>query len=162
MTANNDFRSGTIVKPQQRISAEQIEIIHRSSMAILDDPGVICFNEEAADLFAASGCPVKKQEGLQQSWQVRIPERVIGQAIESVPTEVVLGARNPQNRLKMHPFRAIGLDRSGRWPRAGTVQPRRSRASHSRCTPSKGAVLPVTASRTCWQLVTACSVTSSG
>ena len=98
----NGYRPGTIVNPQKRISDEQVKILHKASMEILDDPGIVCFNEEAADYLDKAGCKVKKDENWpQKAWQVRIPENTVMGAVESAPETVVLGARDPGNRLHL-------------------------------------------------------------
>ena len=47
-------RNGVLVKPYYRLNEEQVERIHRASLSILLDPGIICFNRDAAEIFGDS------------------------------------------------------------------------------------------------------------
>jgi len=92
------FRPGSLVNPVPRIDQEQITFFHKSSIEILDDPGILCFNEEAVSLFDRAGCPTARSQ-TDKAWSVRIPERVVLDAVKTAPSKVVLGARNPENKL---------------------------------------------------------------
>ena len=94
-----DYRSGTLVKPQLRIDEEQIEALHQASLSLLDDPGVICFNEQAADLLNKAGCRLSPEKGETAVWRIKFPADVVMKALENVPNQVVLGARDPEKRL---------------------------------------------------------------
>ncbi|UCD08850.1 MAG: trimethylamine methyltransferase family protein [Dehalococcoidales bacterium] len=93
-------RKGVLVVPYERLNREQIERVHRASMDILKDPGITCFNKDAAEIFAASGTEVTeiKTEG-NPHWNLSIPEKVVMDAAENAPTAVKLGARNEENGL---------------------------------------------------------------
>jgi len=69
-------------------------------MDILRDPGITCFNKDAAEVFAAFGAEISevKAEGPSR-WTLSIPEKVIMDAVESAPAKVKLGARNEDNCL---------------------------------------------------------------
>jgi trimethylamine--corrinoid protein Co-methyltransferase len=85
------------------LSQAQVAQIHRASIQILSDPGLTCFNRAAADLFDGSGAKVESIAGSDHpTWRVRIPEKVVVDALESAPKTVTLGARNPDNALVMH------------------------------------------------------------
>ena len=90
-------RRGILVKPYERISQEQVEQIHNASMQILKDPGIICYNSEAAHIFHAHGAEVIPS-GL-DCWLLKIPEKVVLAAIEAAPKIIKLGARNEENSL---------------------------------------------------------------
>jgi trimethylamine--corrinoid protein Co-methyltransferase len=93
-------RQGVIVEPYQRLNQEQIERIHQASLDILADPGVICFNREAAEVYGDSGAEVTPVEGEgAPRWLVRIPEKVVSQTLQAVPKVVKLGARDEDNCL---------------------------------------------------------------
>ncbi|MBD3391180.1 MAG: hypothetical protein GF418_03920 [Chitinivibrionales bacterium] len=92
------FRPGTMVKPHERIDRSQRDAIHQSSMALLGDPGITCPNEQAVDLFEKGGCGITKGAG-GDGWTVRIPEKVIRNTLDTVPSRIVLGAREPCNAL---------------------------------------------------------------
>ena len=58
----NTFRDGNIVKPYERLNQDQLGELHRTSMAILQDPGIWCYNRRAAELFEANGAEVVLEE----------------------------------------------------------------------------------------------------
>jgi len=95
--SRNGYRTGTLVKPQDRLSPEQVKTVHRASMEMLDDPGILCFNMKAAQFLANSDCKVSKEkEGI---WRIQVPEKAVMLAAANAPKKVVLGARNPENKL---------------------------------------------------------------
>lgn len=83
--------------PYERISQGEIESIDRASGRILGDIGFTCFSREAVEIFREKGCPVAPKDD--RSWSVKIPSRVLDDALASVPSKVVLGARKPENAL---------------------------------------------------------------
>jgi trimethylamine--corrinoid protein Co-methyltransferase len=93
-------REGVLVEPYQRLNVEQVEEIHQASLALLTDPGVICFNREAAETFGDHGAELTpiQQEGAAQ-WLLKIPERVISETLQAAPKVVKLGARDEDNCL---------------------------------------------------------------
>jgi len=96
-------REGILVdKPYERLTKEQVELIHQVSMQILTDPGLISFNREAVDILHGHGAAVEPIAGDHQSWQVKIPEQLVLNALDNAPKTVKLGARNPGNTLIMH------------------------------------------------------------
>jgi len=91
-------REGVLVRrPHRRLSDEQVRLIDGVSRDLLQDPGLLCYNREAAELFAAAGARVEPADGA--CVRVRIPPAVIDRALASAPSRVVLGARDPANRL---------------------------------------------------------------
>ncbi|MBD3335357.1 MAG: hypothetical protein GF355_07555 [Candidatus Eisenbacteria bacterium] len=92
------FRPGVLVEPSQRLSADQIRMLHEGSLQILQDPGILCFNDEAAGIFDGAGCAVSR-DGRDGPWRVALPADVVEQALEASPSRVVLGARGPCDRL---------------------------------------------------------------
>lgn len=98
----SDFRKGNIVKPYERLDLKQIVNIHEATIAILDDPGFWCFNQRAAKLFEenGAGCVYEEQNGT-PCWRIRLSRDLINNAISQAPSKVILGARDPQNRLEL-------------------------------------------------------------
>ena len=93
-------RAGVVVAPYTRLNLEQVEQIHQASLSILTSPGIICFNRSAAELFGDFGAEVTPAEaGEANSWQVRIPERLVTEALQTAPKVVKLGARDENNSL---------------------------------------------------------------
>ncbi len=96
-------REGILVQaPYRRMTDEQVKQVHHASMELLTDPGVLCFNREAADIFQASGAEVTPVPDSETNcWLLKIPEALVLKAIESAPKTVKLGARNEDNSLIM-------------------------------------------------------------
>ena len=96
-------RKGILVdRPYERLKSGQVELIHQASMQILSDPGLVSFNREAVDILHSHGAGVESIAGDHQSWQVKIPEKLVLKALDTAPKTVKLGARNPDNTLVMH------------------------------------------------------------
>ncbi len=97
-------REGVLVQnPHERMSKAQVLQIHGASIQILDDPGLVCFNRAAAEVFRGSGAKVEPVSGSDHpTWLVRIPEKVVADALDAAPKTVKLGARNPDNALVMN------------------------------------------------------------
>ena len=93
-------RQGVLVKPYHRLKLDQVEQLHQASLAILTDPGVLCFNRNAAEIFGDQGAEVLPihQEGA-ACWLLKIPEKVITDALQATPKVVKLGARSENNCL---------------------------------------------------------------
>jgi len=95
-------RNGILVsRPYERLHKEQVELIHRASMQILTDPGLLSFNREAVDILASHGAVVKSVSGAHESWHVTMSEELVLKALKTAPKTVTLGARNPDNALVM-------------------------------------------------------------
>ena len=97
-------REGILIsKPLTRMTQAHVERIHRASMDILMDPGLICFNKQAAEIFQSNGAEVATVTPADHpTWTVKIPEKLITKALDSAPKTVKLGARNPDNALIMN------------------------------------------------------------
>ena len=93
-------REGVLVAPYVRLNLEQVEQIHQASLSILTSPGMIFFNRSAAELFGDFGAEVIPAEpGEANSWLVKIPERLVTEALQTAPKVVKLGARDEKNCL---------------------------------------------------------------
>jgi trimethylamine--corrinoid protein Co-methyltransferase len=96
----DEFRKGNIVQPYERLDRDQLKTLHNASMAILADPGIRCFNKLAADVFGKHGAQVSEMaDSDAPCWEIKIPEKLITDAISKAPSRIVLGARDPKNRL---------------------------------------------------------------
>jgi trimethylamine---corrinoid protein Co-methyltransferase len=89
-------REGVLVQPQRRLSDEQIRLIDGVSRELLEDPGLGCYNVQAAELLRSAGARVEDAGDCQR---VRLPARLVDRALDTAPSTVVLGAREPSNRL---------------------------------------------------------------
>ena len=93
-------REGVLVVPYQRLNEDQIKRIHKASMDILLNQGISCYNKDGAEYFASAGADVSVVEsGTDTHWQLKIPEKIIMDAVESAPQTVKLGARDEDNSL---------------------------------------------------------------
>ncbi|MBT8341882.1 MAG: hypothetical protein HKP58_16190 [Desulfatitalea sp.] len=96
------FRQGTIVNPYERLNSDQIQHLHRASLAILAEPGIWCYSQRAADLFASAGAKVSETtEHGQPVWRVSLPAGLVEEAVAKTPSSFILGARDPANRLML-------------------------------------------------------------
>ena len=91
-------RDGILVHSvYERLNREQLERIHGASMEILRRPGILCYNKEAADIFAQHGAEVTVNPS--GGWLLSIPESIITDALSTAPKVVKLGARREENCL---------------------------------------------------------------
>ena len=110
-------REGIIVEhPYERLAGEQVKTIHRASLEILRDPGLICFNGRAADIFAAAGAdvaslPIVAAEPVDDVFAVVGPVRdaVVGRGgpgrgrARAIGRAAVPGAPEPRQRIRLGP-----------------------------------------------------------
>ena len=89
-------REGVVVSPECRLSENQVKLIDGVSRDLLQDPGLLCYNEEATNLFQEAGAKV---EDAGPCARIRIPSAIIDKTLETAPSVMVLGARDPDNRL---------------------------------------------------------------
>jgi len=89
-------REGTLVRPETRLSEEQIRLIDGMSRKLLYEPGLLCFNEATVEIFKQAGAIIEPEH---QCARIRIPESILDRVLASAPSRIVLGARNPDNRL---------------------------------------------------------------
>lgn len=89
-------RQGLLVQPQKRLTDDAIRMIDGVSRELLEDPGLWCYNAEAGELFKRAGARVAAAD---DCLRVRVPAALVDRALDSAPSRVVLGAREPENRL---------------------------------------------------------------
>jgi trimethylamine--corrinoid protein Co-methyltransferase len=89
-------REGILVKPHRRLSATQVQLIDEVSRQLLENPGLLSSDGTVAQILQKAGA---KTEDAGSSIRIRIPSSVIDKALQSAPARIVLGARNPDNRL---------------------------------------------------------------
>jgi trimethylamine--corrinoid protein Co-methyltransferase len=96
----SEYRKGTIVHPYERLDADQIKHLDWASLSILSNPGIWCYSERAAGLFADAGAKVRQEsEHDQPVWRISFPADLVREAVAKAPSRFVLGARDPKNRL---------------------------------------------------------------
>jgi trimethylamine--corrinoid protein Co-methyltransferase len=89
-------RQGVLVTPHHRLSDNQINLVDEVSRELLRDPGLLCGHQEVAEIFKKAGAKIEEAE---KGVRIRIPADLIDKALKSAPSKIVLGARNPDNRL---------------------------------------------------------------
>jgi trimethylamine--corrinoid protein Co-methyltransferase len=89
-------REGVLVSPHYRLSDTQVRLVDEVSRDLLQDPGLLCYNAQAVEFFKRAGAKV---ESAGDCMRLRIPSAVINKALDTRPSRIVLGARNPDNRL---------------------------------------------------------------
>ena len=89
-------REGVVVKPYTRLPDADIRRVDEVSRTLLESEGLLCFNETAAGVFRDAGAVV---DAAGPCPRVKIPAALVDRALETAPSTVVLGARNPDNRL---------------------------------------------------------------
>lgn len=100
MINQQEFRQGIVVSPYHRLNPQQVELLDRTSLDILRDPGIWCYNRRAADLFHKHGAAVTEQTDQKgHLWRISLPSELVKKAVSKAPSQFVLGARDPANRL---------------------------------------------------------------
>jgi trimethylamine--corrinoid protein Co-methyltransferase len=89
-------RAGTVVSPHCRLSEAQVRLVDETSRRLLEDPGLISFSPEAVQLFKDAGAKIDEEDGRPR---IQIPSSLIDKYLKTAPGTVVLGARDPDNRL---------------------------------------------------------------
>ncbi len=93
---NDKQREGVVVTPQKRLTEEQVKLVDATSRELLETPGLYCYNKKAADLLEKAGA---KREDLDDCARISIPSSMIDKALDTVPSKITLGARDPDNKL---------------------------------------------------------------
>ena len=89
-------RQGILVKPHCRLSKTQIKLIDGVSRELLEDPGILTKSPSVADTFKAAGAKIEHEDS---HYRIRISSALIDQALATAPARIILGARDPDNRL---------------------------------------------------------------
>lgn len=85
-----------MVDPYTRLTPERVKLIHETSLDILENVGIISSNRRVNELLAENGAEISAANG---ETTVRFPRKLVERCIEIAPSRVLLGARNPANRL---------------------------------------------------------------
>lgn len=75
----------------QFLSTHDLEAIHKATLRVLAESGLKVFGDEALDIYAAAGCDVDKENNI-----VKIPRRVVEDAIEAAPSRILMAGRDPK------------------------------------------------------------------
>ncbi len=71
---------------------DELAKLHRATLDVLEDAGIMVLNDEAQEIFYSHGCKVDKKNNI-----VKIPPYIVEEAIRSAPSKVLLAGRNPKN-----------------------------------------------------------------
>ena len=82
------------LEPSRILSDDQIEIIHRQSLKVLEDIGMDVLLPEARDILQKAGARVSGE-------RVRIGREIIEEALKTPPAEFTFHARNPAHNLRI-------------------------------------------------------------
>ncbi len=55
-------REGVLVRPHCRLSQAQIKLIDGVSRDLLENPGLLCYNAAAADVYASAGAKIESEK----------------------------------------------------------------------------------------------------
>jgi len=72
-------------------SDDELAELHRATLDVLENSGLMVLNDEAQDIFYSHGCKVDKKTNI-----VKIPPYMVEEAIRSAPSKVLLAGRNPE------------------------------------------------------------------
>ena len=81
-------RPGPVGGQYRPLTEEQIQQIHQASLTVLDRTGVHVENDRALALYRAGGAKVSGQ-------RVYLPPAMVGEALQRVPSRVLLAGRDP-------------------------------------------------------------------
>jgi trimethylamine--corrinoid protein Co-methyltransferase len=94
------YRQGVVVRmPFERLTKEEVGAIDAGSTRLLEEIGLQCFNDRAAEIFQSNGCSVERRG--ERAHTVKIPKAVLKEFISRAPSKVKLGAREPGNSLML-------------------------------------------------------------
>lgn len=78
------------------LTDDELAEMHRATLDVLEDAGLLILNDEAQEIYYSSGCKVDEKNSI-----VKIPSYLVEEAIKSAPPKVLLAARNPKNDYVM-------------------------------------------------------------
>ena len=82
-------REGMLISnPLERITSEQVRQVHVASLQILNDPGLLCFNQKAAEIFHSHNAGVTSiSDSDTPCWHVKIPEKLKAKILATIPSK---------------------------------------------------------------------------
>ncbi|UCE44647.1 MAG: trimethylamine methyltransferase family protein [Methanobacteriota archaeon] len=78
------------------LAEDEIALIDDATMRILSTTGVTIYERQSQELLGREGVRIDKANS-----RVRIPERVVREALESAPSRIRLAARDPSNSIEL-------------------------------------------------------------
>jgi len=86
-------------KPLEMLTAEEVNAIHRGTLDVLQETGVLVYNDRALEVFEKAGCGVDFE-----TKRVRFPPGLVEECLRKCPSSFRVKARNPKHDL------ILGLD----------------------------------------------------
>jgi trimethylamine--corrinoid protein Co-methyltransferase len=72
-------------------SDAELAELHRATLDVMENTGIMVMNDEAQDIFYSHGCRIDRKSSM-----VKMPGYLIEEAIKSAPSKVLLAGRNPE------------------------------------------------------------------
>jgi len=76
------------------LSDKDLDELHDSTLQVLDQTGIFIENDAAMNCFESAGARVDRNDGI-----VKIPPKMVEEAIQSAPSKVLLAGRDPKHDL---------------------------------------------------------------
>ena len=86
---------------------DELAELHRATLDVLEDGGIMVLNDEAQEIFYSHSCKVDKKTNI-----VKIPPYLVDEAIMSAPSKLLLAGRNPKYDFVMEGTR-VGFTNFG-------------------------------------------------
>ncbi|OUJ19433.1 Trimethylamine:corrinoid methyltransferase, MttB2 [Methanonatronarchaeum thermophilum] len=73
---------------------DELDKIHRTTLKVLRNPGILLESPKAVEIFRDAGCKVENN-------RVKIPERLVNEALSTAPSSFLLAGRDEENDVEM-------------------------------------------------------------
>ncbi len=77
------------------LTPEEVETIHKATLKVLGQSGILVDSQEARDLFRKNGCDVNDETKI-----VKMPEKVVMDALSKIPPEFTLYSRDGKHNVQ--------------------------------------------------------------
>ncbi len=72
-------------------TGDELAELHRTTMDVMENSGIMVMSEAAQEIFYSHGCQVDKKSNI-----VKIPHYLVEDAIDTAPSKLLMGARDPK------------------------------------------------------------------
>lgn len=87
------------------LTDDELDEIHRATLDVLEDTGLLVSTDEAQEIYYSHGCKVDKKTNI-----VKIPPFLVEEAIASAPSKILLAGRNHKNDIVVEGMRVAYLN----------------------------------------------------
>jgi trimethylamine--corrinoid protein Co-methyltransferase len=84
------------IKAYSILSEEQLEMVHRSTLEVLEGTGIRFENEKALQIFKKNGCKVDFDDN-----RVRFPGYIVEESLRRCPSSFLVKSRNSKNNVRI-------------------------------------------------------------